>query len=166
VKNRSQLLVGLTAALLLTLGAVTGASASGLDDSAGADRLAQAETATPSEDGQESENAPEAVDTAQGEAEAGHHGCNCGGNCGHHEAEAAPAQQAPCGHHAAGEHEGCGHDGTTADTTQGELATCPVCGTAHSITAESPSLEYEATTYHFCCEQCAQMFAANPSDYI
>jgi len=41
----------------------------------------------------------------------------------------------------------------------------PVCGMTVDPTAGKPSLEHDGHTYHFCCQGCADKFAAAPDDY-
>ncbi|MCA1595162.1 MAG: heavy metal translocating P-type ATPase, partial [Chloroflexi bacterium] len=41
----------------------------------------------------------------------------------------------------------------------------PVCGMDVDPT-DSPSFDYQGTTYHFCCQGCRTKFAANPAQYL
>jgi Cu+-exporting ATPase len=47
-----------------------------------------------------------------------------------------------------------------------QLAIDPVCGMTVDPTKSSHTQEHEAKKYHFCCQQCAKKFAANPEQYV
>lgn len=51
----------------------------------------------------------------------------------------------------------------------GELpveAVDPVCGMTVAVTADTPSVEHDGTTYRFCGEGCASSFARDPARYL
>lgn len=41
----------------------------------------------------------------------------------------------------------------------------PVCGMSVNPAAAARSIDYEGTTYHFCCPSCASTFEKDPSAY-
>ncbi|WP_203568461.1 YHS domain-containing protein [Aestuariimicrobium ganziense] len=44
--------------------------------------------------------------------------------------------------------------------------TCPVCGMALTDSTAAHQLEHEGTTYRFCCQECMDAFAKDPSAYV
>jgi len=42
----------------------------------------------------------------------------------------------------------------------------PVCGMTVDLAKGKPSLNHEGTTYHFCCQGCANKFATDPQEYL
>ncbi|MEO8902343.1 MAG: SCO family protein [Polyangiaceae bacterium] len=42
----------------------------------------------------------------------------------------------------------------------------PVCGMSVRITQQTPSVEYQGKTYHFCSAACSQRFSADPRKYL
>jgi Cu+-exporting ATPase len=42
----------------------------------------------------------------------------------------------------------------------------PVCGMSVSTDTAQPSLEYNGTTYYFCCRHCREKFKADPQQYL
>ncbi|MEO7033528.1 MAG: SCO family protein [Polyangiaceae bacterium] len=44
--------------------------------------------------------------------------------------------------------------------------TDPVCGMSVRITQQTPSVEYQGKTYHFCSAACSQRFSADPQKYL
>jgi xanthine dehydrogenase accessory factor len=56
-------------------------------------------------------------------------------------------------------------ESTDADGDTTDLATDPVCG-MDVEPGTAPTVDHEGTTYHFCCEGCADSFRTDPGSYL
>ncbi len=57
------------------------------------------------------------------------------------------------------------HVTLSADGSEGDVRD-PVCGMTVDLSKGKPSLDYQGTTYHFCCEGCLDQFKKNPESYL
>jgi YHS domain-containing protein len=48
----------------------------------------------------------------------------------------------------------------------GDATSCPVSGDAFVVAADSPHVQYQGTTYYFCCPDCVGDFEKDPAKYL
>ncbi|MGE5244985.1 MAG: heavy metal translocating P-type ATPase [Betaproteobacteria bacterium] len=66
-------------------------------------------------------------------------------------------------HHPGIEHPGTGHP---SPEPRAPSAIDPVCGMTVDPAKGKPTVDYNGTTYHFCCQGCATKFQADPEGYL
>jgi YHS domain-containing protein len=84
----------------------------------------------------------------------------CGGEMPSHEGTACGCE----GQHV--DQPGAGPIVPITEAKVGDRTRCPVSHTLFTVRPNSPTLDYQGKTYHFCCANCVNRFQQDPASYL